>query len=230
MFLPNPYPADPPFTPEQFARADPMPDGRFYAEPRLVTHIDDTAIAIIGQVLRDLIRPGDAILDLMSSWKSHLPPGAQPGRVVGVGMNAVELAANEQLDAWVVRDLNADPTLPFAGDEFDLAIITVSIQYVVRPLTLFREVRRVLKAGGALVVIFSNRLFPTKAVRIWQETDDAGHLALVRHYFELAGGFGAIRFIDRGDPPLQGRRGWAPQRHDPVYVVIGTKEPDGAGG
>jgi ubiquinone/menaquinone biosynthesis C-methylase UbiE len=139
-------------------------------------------------------------------------------------MNAAELAANEQLDEWVVQDINADPALPFADDEFNLALITVSIQYVVRPLTLFREVRRVLKPGGTLVVIFSNRLFPTKVVRIWCEADDAGHVALVRRYFELAGGYRDIRFIDRSAPPLPPPLGWFQQPHDPAYVVLGTKD------
>jgi ubiquinone/menaquinone biosynthesis C-methylase UbiE len=102
-------------------------------------------------------------------------------------MNAVELAANEQLDEWIVQDINADPTLPFADNLFDIAIITVSIQYVVRPVTLFRQIRQVLKPGAALVVIFSNRLFPTKAVRVWYEQDDAGHVALVTGLFRAGG-------------------------------------------
>ncbi len=214
-------PVDPPFTPEQFARVDPSEDARFYTMPRLVTHIDDAAIATIGEVLRDLIPPDAAILDLMSSWKSHLPREVRPRRTVGLGLNEVELAANDQLDEYVVRDINQDPTLPFPDDTFDIAIITVSIQYVVRPVTLFREVRRVLKTGGPLVVIFSNRLFPTKAVRIWYERDDGGRAALVRRYFELAGGYDPIRFIDRGGGG--GGRDWLRPPGDPVYFVIGHK-------
>ncbi len=173
-------PVDPPFTPKQFARVDPSEDARFYATPRLVTHIDDAAIATIGEVLRDLIPPDATILDLMSSWKSHLPRDVRPRRTVGLGLNEVELAANDQLNEYVVRDINQDPALPFPDDTFDIAIITVSIQYVTNPVILFREVRRVLKVGAPLVVIFSNRLFPTKAIRIWYEHDDPGRAALVR--------------------------------------------------
>ena len=219
-------PVDAPFPPEYFERADPTADERFYTTPRLVTHIDDGAIAVIGEVLGDLLLPGATILDLMSSWKSHLPPEARPARVVGLGMNATELAANEQLDEWVVQDINADPTLPFSADEFDAAIITVSIQYVVRPLSLFREIRRVLKPGGALIVIFSNRLFPTKAVRVWYEQDDAGHIALVRAYFELAEGFEGVQLIDRSDPPQGAPRGRRTPQHDPIFVVLGYKAED----
>jgi SAM-dependent methyltransferase len=219
----SPFQVDAPFSPEHFARVDGSDDTNFYDVPRLVTHIDDAAIAIIGEILGDLIPPDATILDLMSSWKSHLPPQLGPRRVVGLGMNATELAANEQLDAWVVQDINADPALPFADDEFDIAIITVSIQYVTRPVTLFREIRRVLKPGAPLVIFFSNRLFPTKAVRIWTQLDDAGHAALVQSYFQLAEGYTNIRFIDRSPRPQEGTRGWHLAAHDPVFAVIGEK-------
>lgn len=215
-------PADPPFTPEQFERVDPSDDAHFYETPRLVTHIDDAAIATIGEVLRELIPPDATILDLMSSWKSHLPPEARPRRTVGLGLNEVELTANDQLDEYIVQDINKDTVLPFPDDTFDIVIITVSIQYVVRPVTLFREVRRVLKTGAPLVVIFSNRLFPTKAVRIWYEQDDRGRAGLVRSYFELAGGYDPIRFIDRSGG-RGGGRGWFRPPSDPVYFVIGYK-------
>ena len=222
------FPVEPPFAPEHFARVDPSDDARFYESPRLVTHIDDGAIAIIGEVLGELIPPEATILDLMSSWKSHLPPQVRPKRVVGLGMNAVELAANDQLDAWVVRDLNRDPTLPFADDEFDIAIITVSIQYVVQPVALFRAIHRVLKPGAPLAIIFSNRLFPTKAVRVWTQLDDAGHIALVESYFQLAGGYTNLQVIDRSPQPRFGPGGWQVAAHDPVYVVLGEKADDRA--
>jgi SAM-dependent methyltransferase len=221
----NSFPVDPPFAPEHFARLDPSDDDAFYDTPRLVTHIDDTAIAIIGEVLAELISPDAVVLDLMSSWKSHLPAQPRPRRVVGLGMNATELAANTQLDAWVVHDLNADPALPFPDEEFDIAIITVSIQYVTRPITLFREIWRVLKPDAPLVITFSNRLFPTKAVRIWTQLDDAGHIALVQSYFQFAGGYTNLRIIDRSPKPQFTPGGWHHPSHDPIYVVLGEKTP-----
>jgi SAM-dependent methyltransferase len=219
------FSVDPPFSPEHFARIDPSDDARFYDSPRLVTHIDDTAIAIIGEILGELIPPDAAILDLMSSWKSHLPPQVRTRRVVGLGMNGTEMAANDQLNAWVVHDLNANPALPFMDDEFDIAIITVSIQYVTRPVTLFREIWRVLKPDAPLAIFFSNRLFPTKAVRIWTQLDDAGHVALVQSYFQYAGGYTNLRFIDRSPKSHFGLQGWQFAAHDPVYAIIGEKAP-----
>src|SRR5438874_12580882 len=128
---------DVPLTPEQlFRRYDETPDEAFYVMPRLVTHIDDHAIAAVTQLYRDLFPPDGAILDLMSSWVSHLPPELAFRRVVGLGLNEEELAANPRLDTYVVQDLNDDPRLPFADQEFDAAAICVSIQYLVQPVAI----------------------------------------------------------------------------------------------
>ena len=127
----------------------------------------------------------------MSSWRSHLPDGFNSRAVVGLGLNAEEMADNPQLTTNVVHDLNRDPRLPFADEEFDGAMCAVSIQYVVHPLLVFREVRRVLRPGAPFVVSFSNRCFPTKAVAVWLDTSDEQHLTLVRTYFTAAGGWTA---------------------------------------
>src|SRR5207248_8718713 len=118
---------------------------------------------------------GGAILDLMSSWVSHLPPEVAYERVVGLGMNEVELKANPRLTTWLVHDLNADPRVPFEDDEFDAAMICVSIQYLVQPVTVIRDIGRVVRPGGPLVITFSNRCFPTKAIMLWQSLNDDGH-------------------------------------------------------
>ncbi|MFN8517690.1 MAG: methyltransferase domain-containing protein, partial [Chloroflexia bacterium] len=108
---------------------------------------------------------------------------------------------------------------------FDLAIITVSIQYVTRPITLFQEIWRVLKPGAPLIIFFSNRLFPTKAVRIWTQLDDAGHIALVQSYFQLAGNYTNLRLIDRSPNPQFTTQGWHTPTHDPIYAVLAEKSP-----
>lgn len=141
----------------------------------------------------------------MSSWRSHLPEGARYGEVVGLGMNAEEMAENPQLTRSIVHDLNRDPRLPFADGEFEGAMCAVSIQYVTNPPALFREMSRVLRPGAPFVVSFSNRCFPTKAVAVWLGTEDLQHVALVRAYFEAAGPWTEITEEDRrpgedGDP------------------------------
>jgi SAM-dependent methyltransferase len=171
-----------------FTRTDETPDDRFYDPVRLVTHIDDGAIAAVGALYGELGIDGD-VLDLMSSWVSHF--ASRPRSLTVLGMNAAELDRNPMADARVLHDLNTDPALPFADATFDAAVCCVSVDYLVRPIEVFRSVARVLRPGGVLVCTFSNRLFPTKAIRGWLATDDAGHCAIVERYFALAGGFAA---------------------------------------
>jgi hypothetical protein len=173
--------------PGAFARLDETDDALFYEPPRLVEHIDDGAIAALTELYRTVLPQGGALLDLMSSWVSHLPPDIEYGDIVGHGMNAEELAANPRLTRWFVQDLNKDPILPLADAGFDAATICVSIQYLQQPVAVLREVRRVLRPGMPLVVSFSNRCFWTKAVAVWRALDDRGHAALVERYLDCAG-------------------------------------------
>ena len=197
---------------QAFRRYDETPDEEFYSTPRLVAHIDDRAIAAVTQLYRELFPPGGAVLDLMSSWISHLPPELRYRRVVGLGMNEEELRRNDRLDSYVVQNLNADPRLPFDDGEFDGCGICVSIDYLTRPVEVLREVGRVLRAGSQTIITFSNRCFPSKAVAVWHQLDDKGHMRLVEEYLREAGNFRNIRSLDR-----------SPRRmfSDPLYAVIG---------
>ncbi|MDQ5830245.1 MAG: methyltransferase domain-containing protein [Actinomycetota bacterium] len=197
---------------EAFRRYDETPDEDFYRTPRLVTHIDDRAIAAVTELYREFFQPDGEILDLMSSWVSHLPPEIEYKRVVGLGMNEVELRRNPRLDEYVVQNLNRTPELPFGDREFDGVGICVSIDYLVRPVEVLREVGRVLRVGAPVVITFSNRCFPGKAVAIWHQLDDEGHMRLLERYLEEAGNFFNIRSLDR-----------SPRRlfSDPLYAVVG---------
>ena len=205
-----------------FRRADEGSDAGFYGAPRFVTHIDDGAIAAVTGLYREFLPPGGAVLDLMSSWVSHLPDDVAYGRVAGLGMNADELAANPRLTDWRVQDLNADPRLPFADAAFDAAACCVSVQYLARPAEVFRELARVLRPGAPAVVTFSDRCFPTKAVAVWQALDDAGHAALVASYFAAGGGFAAAEV--RAQPEDALRPGGSRRRTaDPLIAVVARR-------
>ena len=121
-----------------FDRVDEGDDALFYREPRRVVHIDDAAIAEIGRIFEELLPANGEILDLMSSWRSHLPEGFVKARMVGLGLNAAEMRDNPQLDEYVVHDLNRDPRLPFEDASFDGVILTVSVQYLTRPVEVFQ--------------------------------------------------------------------------------------------
>jgi SAM-dependent methyltransferase len=198
------------FPPGFFDRADPSPDPAFYRPLRLVTHIDDGAIAAVGALYDELQIDGD-VLDLMSSWVSHF--NRKPRRLTVLGMNDDELAANPQAQARVVHDLNADPVLPFPDDSFDVAVCCVSVDYLVRPLEVFADVARVVRPGGTYVCTFSNRCFPTKAIRGWLYASDAEHGEIVAEYFRRSGKF---------DEPVIQRR--TPDGHfgDPLWAVWAT--------
>jgi SAM-dependent methyltransferase len=187
-----------------FARIDPSDDARFYSVARKVVHLEPGAIESLRGVYGDHFTEGATVLDLMSSWRSHLPDGL--GRVVGLGMNAEEMDANPQLDEWVIHDLNRESRLPFPDASFGAAACAVSVQYLVQPVEVFTDVHRVLVPGGPFVVSFSNRCFPTKAVMSWLTADDAGHRRLVRSYLQDAG-FEAV--VDEH----------VPTPDDPLFVV-----------
>ena len=203
-----------------FARHDPSPDAGFYDQPRFVTHIGDGAIAALTAVYRRLLPAGEPVLDLMSSWVSHLPGDVALGPVSGLGMNEAELAANPVLADHVVQDLNADPALPYADAAFGAVVCAVSVQYLTRPFEVFAEVRRVLRPGGACVVAFSNRCFPTKAIRGWLDTDDEQHVQIVAAYFAGSATFGPVR-AELRTPPSPG---------DPLYAVWASRQPTPSNG
>jgi SAM-dependent methyltransferase len=190
-------------------RLDEAPDEFFYQQPRFVTHLDEGAIAAVTELYRRTFPPDGAILDLMSSWVSHLPPEACYRRVVGVGMNAQELEENAFLDEWLVQNLNRDTRLPFADGEFDGAAICVGVQYLIRPGEVLREVGRVLRPGAPLVITFSNRCFPTKAIACWRLLDEEGQVRLLGHYLGEAGNWRDARCWHR-----------CPEAGDPLHAII----------
>ncbi len=181
---------------ELFRRADESNDAEFYATPRLVAHIEPETIEAVTRLYRELLPPDGAILDLMSSWISHLPPEMNFSRVAATGMNQKELEANPRLSDFRVQDLNASPKLPFDDAAFDAALCCVSVQYLTRPVEVFADVARVCRAGAPMIITFSNRCFPTKAVAAWQRLDDRGHLELAAYYLKMAGGWEDIEARD----------------------------------
>jgi SAM-dependent methyltransferase len=187
------FPKDSPFQPEDFSRQDESVDTQFYDTPRFCYHVDDQAVAALTRYYSTAFRAWDkpAILDICASHVSHFPEdvAAYAGRRVALGMNEVELRENRQVDEYVVKDLNTDPSLPFEDASFDIVTNVVSIDYLTQPLAICKEVARVLKPGGAAIFALSNRCFPTKAVNIWLKTNDLEHVYVVGSYFHYAGGF-----------------------------------------
>ena len=196
--------------PEFFRRIDENDSFIFYNEARLVKHIDDNACTALTSYLRGILSPGSCVLDLMSSYASHLPEEINFCRVVGLGMNKVELNKNHQLSEAIVQNLDTNTQLPFDDCSFDSCLITVSVQYLTQPIAVFREIARVLNPGSPCVVSFSNRCFPTKAIAVWHQLTNTGHAKLVSHYFEATQSFEACAVQDIS--PIKGHG-------DPLIVV-----------
>jgi SAM-dependent methyltransferase len=197
-----------PFPAGFFGRVDEGDDALFYAFPRFVVHIDEATIAALTDYYREVLAPGAALLDLMSSWVSHLPGEVAFSRVAGLGMSAGELARNPRLTDRAVRDLNADPALPYADASFDAVLCAVSAQYLTRPVEVMAEVARVLRPGGLALISLSHRCFPTKAVRAFQALPPEARPALVAEYLARAGGFAPAELVDR-----------SPRGADPLWIV-----------
>jgi SAM-dependent methyltransferase len=195
-----------------FTKLDDEDDEVFYEPPRLVCHIDEGAIAALTGFYRNILPPNGVLLDLMSSWVSHLPPDIGYKEVIGHGMNAAELVANPRLNRWFIQNLNRETSLPLGDASLDAAMICVSIQYLQRPIVVLREIARVLRPGAPLVISFSNRCFWTKAVAIWRALDDDGHAHLVERYLGHAG-FARIETHRLAE--------WVEDVSDPMIAVVG---------
>ena len=256
-----PYPTAWPYTARDFARDDVSSDSKFYAEPRMVMHIDERAAVALQahyaeafQTYRRKMRLdplvfGSAtnmldVLDVAASHTSHLPSGdglvtaeaedidriveeaaraaeekgeefAMPAmpegddasdlsstlsitpayaRIAGLGMNKQELKANKDLTEWKVYDLNKmvlmkkKLRLPYDDETFDFVTCALSIDYFVDPLALAREMRRVVhQQSGVAILTFSNRMFPTKAIKLWRDATEATRVEIARNVLHFAG-------------------------------------------
>ena len=200
-----------PLPEELFNRTDESPDERFYETPRFVAHIDQATIDALTAFYREFLPPHAHVLDLMSSWISHLPEERLLGRVAGLGMNAAELEANPRLNDYCVHNLNREPRLPYAPATFDRVTIAVSVQYLTRPIEVMTSVHETLRDEGAICIAMSHRLFPTKAIAAFHHLRADERVRLVSHYLTAAG-FREVAFLDR-----------SPRAADPLWLVIGYK-------
>ncbi|KAJ8472203.1 hypothetical protein OPV22_026546 [Ensete ventricosum] len=201
------------------------PDRDFYALPRFVNHVDAAFISALTGLYRERLAPGWAVLDLMSSWVSHLPQEVAYERVVGHGLNAQELARNPRLDYFFVKDLNRDQELQFEDCSFHAVVIAVSVQYLQWPEKVFAEVFRVLKPGG----VFSDRLFYEKAISAWRDGSDYSRVQLVVQYFQSVDGFTQPEIVKNVPPKADASllseilRLIGLYRTDPFYAVIACR-------
>ncbi len=212
---------------DAFTRENEEDDMIFYSLDRFVNHLDSLALSTVEKIIGSLvIEEEPVILDLMAGWNSHIPGTLTPAKVVGLGLNRNELERNKDLTEWVLHDINHEFHLPFQSEYFDIVLNTVSIDYITRPIDLFREVGRVLKPGGLFLVIFSNRMFPEKAVKVWRESSEDERVILVQEFFDEAGIFeNPSVFVSKGRPrPKDDKYAETGLPSDPIYAVYSDKK------
>ncbi len=202
-----------PLQPDQRAKLDTTDDALFYDYPRFVTHVDTGFIERLVKLYAQRLQPQTRILDLMSSWVSHLPTELEFAHVEGHGLNSEELGKNPRLDHFFVQNLNQNPKLPLPDQSFDAVLNTVSVQYLQYPEAIFNEIYRILKPGGVAIVSFSNRMFYEKAIQVWRDGSEGDRLELVKGYFQSLPGFSQPEVITANS-------GWWPLSSDPFYAVL----------
>lgn len=210
-------------SPHQREKFDPSNDQDFYASPRFVTHVDEGFIDQLTNLYRERLKPDTRILDLMSSWVSHLPDEMEFDHVEGHGMNQEELAKNPRLDHYFLQNLNDNPKLPLKDNDFDAVLIVVSVQYLQYPEAIFSEIQRILKPGGIVMVSFSNRMFYQKAISAWRDGTDVMRLQLVKNYFRSVSGFSKPEVVMNVSPLPSFLQMLGMMGADPFYAVISHK-------
>jgi SAM-dependent methyltransferase len=213
------------FAEDSFKRDEETGDALFYLKPRLVNHVDDKAISVLKSLYNGLLVNGMDVLDLMSSWKSHVPDTVTLKSLTGLGLNREELDRNGQLNDYVIHDINQDPHVPFKNDHFDAVLCNLSVEYLIDPFSVFEDVARILKPGGIFITTFSNRWFPPKAIKVWQKLHDFERMGLVTEYFKKSDMFIDLEtYSVRGLPrPVYDEQYTLFSLSDPIYAVWGKK-------
>lgn len=212
-----------PLKPEDRSKLDPTSDRDFYLHPRFVTHVDEGFIDQLTQLYRAQLAPQTRILDLMSSWVSHLPEEMDFAHVEGHGMNEEELAKNPRLDHYFVQNLNENPKLDLEASSFDAVLMTVSVQYLQYPEAVFAEIARILKPKGIIIVSFSNRMFSQKAIAIWRDNSDLGRLSLVKRYLQSTEGLEEPQVIAKTSTVPSFLQMLGVGAADPFYAVLARR-------
>jgi hypothetical protein len=196
-----------PFPPGVFDRAGESGDAHFYSWPRIVTHIDEGAIAAVGALYAELGLDGD-VLDIISSWVS--PFQRAPAQLTVLGMNRAELAENPQATSRVVHDLNEQPELPFADASFDAVVCCVSVDYLVRPIEVFQDSRVLRQTGDSSAPSRIGVFRPRRSVDGFPRP-----MSTLRHRRRVLPPVGRFRepVVERRTPPGHGG--------DPLFAVWG---------
>ena len=160
-------------------KSDISDDEIFYQQPRFVHHLSDSFRTRLTNLYSEYLLKHYIILDLMSSWVSHLPSNIRYKKVIGHGMNQAELSSNERLDSFFVQNLNKKQSMPIEDSSVDVGLIVAGWQYLQYPEKVSLELSRVIKSDSLLIISFTNRAFWTKAPNIWTYSSEEKRIEYV---------------------------------------------------
>ncbi len=155
-------------------------DEIFYDQPRYVHHLSDSFRIRLSKLYSEYLLNHHVILDLMSSWVSHLPSNIRYKKVIGHGMNKAELGSNKRLDSFWVQNLNKVQTLPFEDSSIDVGLIVAGWQYLQYPEKVSLELSRIIKSNSLLIISFTNRAFWSKSPNIWTYSTEEKRIEYVK--------------------------------------------------
>ena len=160
-------------------KSDISDDEIFYQQPRFVHHLSDSFRTRLTSLYSEYLLNHHIILDLMSSWVSHLPTNISYKKVIGHGMNQAELSSNERLDSFFVQNLNKKQNMPIEDSSIDVGLIVAGWQYLQYPEKVSLELSRIIKSDSLLIISFTNRAFWTKAPNIWTYSSEENRIEYV---------------------------------------------------
>ena len=160
-------------------KSDISDDEIFYQQPRFVHHLSDSFRTRLTNLYSEYLLKHYIILDLMSSWVSHLPPNIRYKKVIGHGLNQAELSSNERLDSFFVKNLNKKQNMPIEDSSIDVGLIVAGWQYLQYPEKISLELSRIIKSDSLLIISFTNRAFWSKSPNIWTYSSEVKRIEYV---------------------------------------------------
>lgn len=126
---------------------------------------------------RQLYRPSDVIGWGLSTWRARAVLPHVSGRLLDLacGDNRLVRAHGSGVGADIVDYRHVDVVcpdlthLPFRDAEFDTVTILAALNYFADPIAVLREVRRLLKPDGTLLIT----LLSKRVSRLWHRVREA---------------------------------------------------------
>ena len=205
----------------QRGKIDESNDEEFYSNPKFVYHLDANFRKYLTSVYENEIKEYSIILDLMSSWDSYLPKGKNYKSVIGHGLNKQELEKNKILDSYWIQNFNINQKIPLDSECIDYCLMVAAWQYLQYPENLTKEIVRILRNQGKIIIAFSNRAFWHKAPKIWTSSTEEERVKYVRKVL-ITNGFNEPRIIKKFNQPVHNIFNFL--NKDPFYCLIATKE------